>query len=61
MRSALMATEPRPAATTEVAAGGEILVSADASAVAGLQPDLETRHLTVRGRQRSLDVRVLQL
>jgi adenylate cyclase len=43
------------------AAGGEILVSADASARAGLQPDLETRHLTLRGRQQSLDVRVLRL
>jgi adenylate cyclase len=43
------------------AAGGEILVSADASALAGLQPDLETRHLTLRGRQQSLDVRVLRL
>ncbi len=43
------------------AAGGEILVSADASKLAGLQPDLETRHLTLRGRQQSLDVRVLHL
>jgi adenylate cyclase len=43
------------------AAGGEILVSADASALAGLQPDLETRHLTLRGRQQPLDVRVLHL
>jgi adenylate cyclase len=43
------------------AAGGEILVSADASALAGLQPDLETRHLTLRGRQQPLDVRVLRL
>jgi adenylate cyclase len=43
------------------AAGGEILVSADASALAGLQPDLETRHLTLRGRQQSMDVRVLHL
>src|SRR5687767_3233584 len=43
------------------AAGGEILVSADASKLAGLQPDLETRHLTLRGRQQPLDVRVLHL
>jgi adenylate cyclase len=43
------------------AAGGEILVSAHASALAGLRPDLETRHLTLRGRQQSLDVRVLHL
>jgi adenylate cyclase len=43
------------------AAGGEILVSADASALAGLQPDLETRHLTLRGRQQPLDVRVLHV
>jgi len=43
------------------AAAGEILVSADASALAGLQPDLETRHLTLRGRQQPLDVRVLRL
>jgi adenylate cyclase len=43
------------------AAGGEILVSADASTLAGLQPDLETRHLTLRGRQQPLDVRVLRL
>jgi len=43
------------------AAGGEILVSADAAALAGLQPDLETRHLTLRGRQQSLDVRVLHV
>ncbi len=43
------------------AAGGEILVSADASALAGLRPDLETRHLTLRGRQQPLDVRVLHV
>jgi adenylate cyclase len=43
------------------AAGGEILVSADASALAGLQSDLETRHLTLRGRQQPLDVRVLHV
>jgi adenylate cyclase len=42
------------------AAGGEILVSADASALAGLQTDLEMRHLTLRGRQQPLDVRVLR-
>lgn len=42
------------------AAGGEILVSADASALAGLEPGLETRHLTLRGRQQPLDVHVLQ-
>lgn len=42
------------------AAGGEILVSADAAALAGLPPELETRHLTLRGRQQSLDVRVLR-
>jgi adenylate cyclase len=42
------------------AAGGEILVSADASTLAGLEPDLETRHLTLRGRQQPLDVRVLR-
>ena len=43
------------------AAGGEILVSADASAVAGLGDDLETRHLTLRGRQQPLDVRVIHV
>ena len=43
------------------AAGGEILVSADASKLAGLRSDLETRHLTLRGRQQPLDVRVLHL
>ena len=41
------------------AAGGEILVSADASALTGLPTGLETRHLTLRGRQQPLDVRVL--
>ena len=43
------------------AAGGEILVSAHASALAGLQPELETRHLTLRGRVQPLDVRVLHV
>jgi adenylate cyclase len=43
------------------AAGGEILVSADASTVAGLGDDLETRHLTLRGRQQPLDVRVIRV
>ncbi len=43
------------------AAGGEILVSADASALAGLQSGLEARHLTLRGRQQPLDVRVLRI
>ena len=43
------------------AAGGEILVSADAAAVAGLGDDLETRHLTLRGRQQPLDVRVVRV
>ena len=43
------------------AAGGEILVSADASVLAGLQPDLESRRLTLRGRQQPLDVRVLRI
>ena len=43
------------------AAGGEILVSAETSTLAGLQPDLETRRLTLRGRQQPLDVRVLRL
>jgi adenylate cyclase len=43
------------------AAGGEILVSADASALTGLPTDLETRHLTLRGRQQPLDVRVLHV
>lgn len=42
------------------AAGGEILVSAGASSLAGLEPDLETRHLTLRGRQQPLDVHVLR-
>jgi adenylate cyclase len=42
------------------AAGGEILISDDASALAGLQPDLETRHLTLRGRHQPLDVHVLR-
>lgn len=43
------------------AAGGEILVSHDTSALAGLGEDLETRHLTLRGRQQQLDVRVLHV
>jgi adenylate cyclase len=42
------------------AAGGEILVSAAASDLAGLEGDLETRRLTLRGRQQTLDVRVLR-
>jgi adenylate cyclase len=42
------------------AAGGEILISDDASTLAGLQSDLETRHLTLRGRQQPLDVHVLR-
>ncbi len=41
------------------AAAGEILVSVDACARAGLPSDLETRHLSLRGRQQPLDVRVL--
>lgn len=43
------------------AAGGEILVSEAAAALAGLGGDLETRQLTLRGRQQRLDVRVLRL
>ena len=43
------------------AAAGEILASADASSLARLEPDLETRTLTLRGRQRPLDVRVLRI
>lgn len=43
------------------AAGGEVLVSGEAAKRAGLQPDLETRHLTLRGRRQSLDVKVLHL
>ena len=43
------------------AAGGEILVSDEASGRAGLGPDLETRHLTLRGRQEPLDIRVLRV
>lgn len=43
------------------AGAGEILVSAEASTRAGLPPDLETRHLTLRGRQQPLDVRVLHV
>ena len=42
------------------AAAGEILVSTDACAQADLPSDLETRHLTLRGRQQPLDVRVLR-
>jgi adenylate cyclase len=42
------------------AAAGEILVSAEAAALAGLDASLETRHLTLRGRTRPLDVRVLR-
>ena len=42
------------------AGAGEILISDDASAAAGLQPGLETRHLTLRGRQQPLDVHVLR-
>jgi adenylate cyclase len=43
------------------AAGGEILVSEAASALAGLDEGLETRQLTLRGREQTLDVRVLRL
>jgi class 3 adenylate cyclase len=43
------------------AAGGEILVSEATSELAGLTGDLETRRLTLRGRQQPLDVRVLRL
>jgi adenylate cyclase len=43
------------------AAGGEILVSTAASELAGLAGDLETRRLNIRGRQQTLDVRVLRL
>ncbi len=43
------------------AAAGEILVSADASALAGLESDLEARNLTLRGRQQPLDVRVIRI
>ena len=42
------------------AAAGEILVSADAAGMAGLDVSLETRHLSLRGRTQSLDVRVLR-
>jgi adenylate cyclase len=43
------------------AAGGEILVSEAASALAGLDGGLETRQLSLRGRQQTLGVRVLRL
>ena len=43
------------------AAGGEVLVSADASSLARLDADLETRRLTLRGRQQPLEVRVLRM
>ena len=43
------------------AGAGEILVSTDASTRAGLGDDLETRHLTLRGRQQPLDVRVVHV
>ncbi len=43
------------------AAGGEILVSDEASTRAGLGADLETRHLMLRGRQEPLDIRVLRV
>jgi adenylate cyclase len=42
------------------AAGGEILVSDEASMGARLAADLETRHLTLRGRQEPLDIRVVR-
>jgi adenylate cyclase len=42
------------------AAGGEILVSDAAFERSGLTGDLETRRLTLRGRQQALDVRVLR-
>jgi adenylate cyclase len=43
------------------AAAGEIVVSEAASELAGLEGDLETRRLTLRGRQQTIDVRVLRL
>jgi adenylate cyclase len=43
------------------AAGGEILVSAETSTRAGLVGDLETRHVTLRGRKQPLDIRVLRV
>lgn len=45
---------------SSAAAAGEILVSDDAAAKAGLDASLETRHLTLRGRAQPLDVRVLR-
>ena len=43
------------------ASGGEILVSEAASTLAGLDGSLETRQLSLRGRQQTLGVRVLRL
>jgi adenylate cyclase len=43
------------------AADGEILVSADAADAAGLDPSLEARTLSLRGRTEPLDVRVLRV
>jgi adenylate cyclase len=43
------------------AADGEILVSAAAAEAAGLDPSLETRTLTLRGRTERLDVRVISV
>lgn len=43
------------------AADGEILISADAAKAAGLDPSLETRTLTLRGRIEPLDVRVVHI
>jgi adenylate cyclase len=43
------------------AGAGEILVSAASAEAADLDPSLETRNLTLRGRTQTLDVRVLRV
>ncbi len=43
------------------AAAGEILVSAASATAAKLDPDLELRTLSLRGRAEPLDVRVLRV
>jgi adenylate cyclase len=43
------------------AADGEILVSAETAKAAGLDPSLESRTLSLRGRTEPLDVRVLRV
>jgi class 3 adenylate cyclase len=57
--TALGDTVNTAARLASVAKAGEILVSASAADIAGLDPELERRSLALKGKQQNTDVVVL--